>query len=82
VTTRVRFTGYSGQSYRKSRQKSVIRTRVETPTIVISGCGTTCPHTTIDSPAGLRCHGHVHPCMTNSPQTARMSTSGLNVISG
>jgi hypothetical protein len=57
VTTRVRFTGYSGQSYRKSRQTSVIRTRAEPPTIVSSGCGTTCPHTTIDSPAGLRCHG-------------------------
>jgi hypothetical protein len=52
VTTRVRFTGYSGQSYRKSRQTSVIRTRAEMPTIVSSGCGTTCPHTTIDSPAG------------------------------
>jgi hypothetical protein len=52
VTTRGRFTGYSGQSYRKSRQMSVIRTRVETPTIVSSGCGTTCPHTTSEPPAG------------------------------
>jgi hypothetical protein len=82
VTTRVRLTAYSGQSYHKSRPTSVLRTRVETPTIVSGGCGTTCPHTTIDSPAGLRCHAHVHPCMTNSPQTARMSTSGLNVTSG
>jgi hypothetical protein len=52
VTTRERFTGYSEQSYRKSHQTSVTRTRVETPTIVSSGCGTTCPHTTVDSPAG------------------------------
>jgi len=52
VTTRGRFNGYSGQSYRKSRQTSVIRTRVDTPTIVSSGCGTTCPRTTVDSTAG------------------------------
>jgi hypothetical protein len=31
---------------------SVIRTRVETPTIESSGCGTTCPHTTIEAAAG------------------------------
>jgi hypothetical protein len=52
VTTRGRFTGYSGQSYRKSRQTSVIRTRVEMPKIVSSGCGTTCRHTTIEAAAG------------------------------
>ena len=52
MTARGRFSGYSGQSYRKSRQTSVIRTRVETPTIESSGCGTTCPHTTSEAAAG------------------------------